>query len=100
MNNSVEVIKALLYKLCMLGFPIDGPKNILCDNRAVCANMMCLESTLTKKHHTVDYHLSQESVAAGTSRVSKEHISTNLGDFLTKNMASPRREYLFDRFAY
>ena len=38
MNNAVDIIEALRYKLRMFGVPIDGSKNIFCDTGAVCVN--------------------------------------------------------------
>ena len=35
LNNAVELIAALRYKLRMFGVPVDVPSNILCDNEAV-----------------------------------------------------------------
>jgi hypothetical protein len=100
MKNAVKMIEALHYKLRMFGIPVDGPTNILCDNGAVCANTTRPESTLTKKHHSIDYHPSREAAAAGTVRVSKEHTSTTLADIFTKTMATPKRERLLHRFTY
>jgi hypothetical protein len=84
----------------MFGVPIEGPTNVFCDNEAVCKNTARPESTLTKKHHSIVYHRSQEAVAAGTVRVSKEDSLTNLADIFTKTMAAPKRENLLDSFAY
>ena len=99
MKNAVEMTEALRYKLRMFGVPIDGPTNIFCDNGSVCANATKPESTLTKKHHSsIAHHRTREAVAAGTVRVSKEHVSTNLADVFTKTMAAPKREDLLDRF--
>jgi hypothetical protein len=100
MKNAVEMIEALRYKLRMFGVPIDGPTNIFCDNGAVVVNTTRPEWTLSKKHHSIAYHRVRESVAAGTSRVSKEHTSTNLADLFTKTMPAPRREDLLDSFTY
>jgi hypothetical protein len=76
MKNAVEMIEALRYKLRMFGVPIEGPTNVFCDNEAVCKNTTRPESTLTKKDHSIAYHRSQEAVAAGTVRVSKEDTLT------------------------
>ena len=74
MKNAVEIIEVLRYKLRVFGFPINGSTNIFCGNGAVCVNKTWPELTLSKKHHIIAYHHSQEAVASGTSRVSKEHI--------------------------
>ena len=88
MKDAVEIIEALCYKLRMFGVPIDGSTNIFCDNGAVCVNTTRYESTLPKKHHSISYHRTQEAVAAGKVRVSKEHTSTNLTELLNKTMAA------------
>ena len=84
MKNTVEMIEALRYKLRMFGVPNEGPTNVFCDKEAVCKNMTRPKSTLTKKHHSIAYHRSQEAVAAGTVRVSKEDT------LATWQMFSPR----------
>jgi hypothetical protein len=84
----------------MFGVPIEGLRNVFCDNEAVCKNRTRPESTLTKKHHSIAYHQSREAVAAGTVRVSKEDTLTNLADIFTKTMAAPKRENLLDSFTY
>ncbi len=100
MKNAVEMIEGQSCKLRMVGVPRDGPKNVFCDNGAVCVNTTKPESTLSKKHHSIAYHRAREAVAAGAIRVSKEHTLTNLADLFTKMMAAPKREDLLDRFAH
>ena len=57
MRISIEMIEGLRYKLCMLGVPIDGGCNILCDNNGVVLNSRTVpESKLKKKHAAVNYH--------------------------------------------
>ena len=91
-NNSVEIVEDLIYNFLMFGVSIDGPTKKICDNWSIYSNMIRTESTLTNKHHSIAYHHTQEEVPAGTIRVSKYHISTNLDYVLTKTMVSPRRE--------
>jgi hypothetical protein len=101
MKNAVKMIEALWYKLRMFGVPIEGPTNVFCDNKAVCKNITRPESILTKKHHSIAYHRSQEAVAAGTTvKVSKEDTLTNLAGIFTKTMAAPKRRNLLDSFTY
>jgi hypothetical protein len=56
MKNVVEMIETLRCKLRMFRVPIEGPTNVFCDNGAVCANATRLESSLTKKHHSIACH--------------------------------------------
>ena len=100
MNNAVEIIEVLRYKLRMFGVPIDGSMNVFCDNGAVCANTTRPELTLLKKHHSIAYYRAREPVASGTVRVSKDHISTKMADLLTKRMAAPKREGITKKNTY
>ena len=49
------MIKVLRYKLRIFSVPIDGAANVYCDNEAVYKNIVLLESTLKKKHHSIAY---------------------------------------------
>ena len=84
----------------MFGVPINRPTNIFCDNGAIYANTKRLELTLTKKHHSIDYHPNQEEVTSGTVRVFKYHTSKNLADEFTKTMSAPSRDLILDHFMY
>ena len=68
----------------MFGCPIAGAANVYCDNRGVVTNTSVPESTLSKKHNSINYHVIRETVAAGIMRVAKENTLTNLADALTK----------------
>ena len=100
MRIAVELIESLRYKLRMFGIPIDGPTNVYCDNEAVTKNSIFPESTLKKKHNSIAYHRTQEAVAAGTIRVTKEDGKTNLADVLTKLLPQATKDFLCDRFMY
>ena len=77
MRIAVELIEALRYKLRMMGVPIEGSCNVLCDNELVVKNVKRPESACQKKHNLVAYHKSRESIAAGIIRVAKESGLTN-----------------------
>ena len=100
LKNGVELVEALRYKLRMFGTPIEGATNIYCENEAVYNNCSIPESTLRKKHHSIDYHRNREAVAAGTCRIAREDLKTNLSDLFTKILSSIVREELLDRFIY
>ena len=80
-------IVALRIKLMSIGVPLKGPTNVLCDNQGVVMNTSIPESTLSKKHNSINYHIIREAAAAGILRVGKEDTGTNLADALTKLMA-------------
>ena len=49
MRIAIEKVKAMRYKLRMMGVPIDGPANIFADNESVVKSSMNPESTLTSQ---------------------------------------------------
>ena len=100
MRNAVDIIEGLRYKLRMFGVDIDGPTNVFCDNEAVTKNCGIPESTLKKKHHSINYHRNREAVAAGTIRIVKEDTKTNLSDLFTKILPAFIRNALLDKFMY
>ncbi|GFH49008.1 pol protein [Chaetoceros tenuissimus] len=48
---AVEMVEALRYKLRCFGVPIDGPTEVLCDNRSGVTNSSVPASTLNKHHN-------------------------------------------------
>jgi hypothetical protein len=79
-----ELIVVLRYKLRMFGVPIDRPANVFCGNRGVVLNASLPESTLQKKHNSINYHAVREAAAAEILRVGNEDGETNISDILTK----------------
>jgi len=100
LRHAVDLIEALRYKLRMFGVPIEGPTNVFCDNEAVTKNCSIPESTLKKKHHSINYHRNREAVAAGTIRIAHEDSATNLADVFTKVLQAFKRNDLLDKFTY
>jgi hypothetical protein len=94
------MIAALRIKLRLFGVPLLGPASVLCDNQGVVKNTNIPESTLTKKHNAINYHIVREAAAMGMLRVGKEDTDTNLADLLTKVLSQPRREKLIMRIMY
>ena len=73
----------------MMGFPIEGPTSLFCDNSAVVINTTTPESTLKRKHTSISYHRCREAQAADIIQITKEGTRTNLADLLTKLVAGP-----------
>ena len=61
---ATELTMAMRYRLRMLGVPIDGPADLLGDNKSVITNCTIPSSTLKKKHNAIAYHRVREAVAA------------------------------------
>jgi hypothetical protein len=96
----MELIKALCYKLCMFGTPINRTANLYCDNNSFVINTSHPQSTLNKKHNAIAYHKVQEAVAAGTVHVGKEDSSTNITDMLTKILSGTKLKDLCTRVLF
>jgi len=79
-----EMVEALRYKLRCFGVPMDGPVDIMCDNRSVVINSSAPTSMLNKRHNTICYHKVREAQAAGTIRVGWIKGYYNLADLFTK----------------
>ena len=88
---------AQIYKLRMFGVPINGPASIMCDNQGV---VKIPDSTLTKHHKAINYHIIHEAVAAGIIKIGKEDTKSNLADLLTKVLSQEQRNQLLSYMTY
>ncbi len=99
MKQAVEMIKALKYKLLMFGIEIMDTK-IFGDNNSVILNASVPESTLKKKHHSVNYNYVREAVAAGMALIYKVDTGSNLADLFTKLLNKETRKDLVQGILY
>ena len=79
----------------MTGVPLDGPTNMFADNESVVKASMNPESTLSKKHVSIAYHLTREAFAAKILNVYFIPSKENLADLLTKVLPVGDRKNLF-----
>ena len=100
MRQAKEMIVALRYKLRMFGVPISGPAAIMCDNQGVVKNASIPDSTLTKRHNAINYHVIREAAAAGIIKIGKEDTKSNLADLFTKVLPQERRNQLLSYMTY
>lgn len=84
MQIAIKLIERLRYNLRIMGVPIQGSCNVICDNKSVVKNVLRPDSACKKKHNLVAYHKLRESIAAKIIRVTKESGTTNIADILTK----------------
>ena len=94
MRIARDLISALRIKLKSFGIPILGPANVYADNNAVVKNTSIPESTLNKKHNSINYHIVREAVAAKMMRIAKEDTETNIADAFTKLLHTNRKREL------
>ena len=86
---AVETTMEFRYKLRMMGIPIQGPSQVLCDNKSVVLNTMLPSSTLRTKHNAIAYHRVREAVAAQIVRIRHIDGKENIADILTKATDGP-----------
>ena len=94
MKYGMEKLRALRYKLRMMGVRVDAPSYIYGDNQAVVMNTQRPESQLGKKNNSICYHFARESVAMGESLVTHIETANNYADLMTKVLYGGRRRFL------
>lgn len=87
---ATELVKALRYKLRMMGIPLEGSANVLVDNDTVVKNATIPSSTLQKKHNAICYHFVREAVAWEIIRMAFVPSSENLADMFTKMLGATK----------
>ena len=75
MSIAIEKVKALRYKLCMMGVPIEGPASVFADNESVVK--------------------SSEAFVANTVNIFFISLRENLADLLTKVLSINVHQNLF-----
>ena len=90
---ATDMIEALRYKLRCFGIPIDGPAEVLCDNKSVVTNASVPVSVLNKRHNAICYHRVREAQAAMIIKTGWIPGDLNLADLLTKTtMAGNKKD--------
>ena len=84
MKAGVEALRAIRYKLRMMGVPLEGPSYVYGDNMSVIYNTSKPESTLKKKAHAICYHACREAVAMGEILTGHVRSENNPADLATK----------------
>ena len=98
MRLAVEMIKALKYKLWIFGIEImEDETKIFGDKNAVIINTSVPESTLKKKHHSINYNYVRESIAAGIVLIFKVDTGSNLEDLFTKLVNKVKRKQIIQK---
>ena len=95
MQLAVAMIKALKYKLWMFGIEImEGETKLYGDNNAVILNTSVPESTLKKKHRSMNYNYVRE---AGVALIFKVDTGSNLADLFTKLLGKVKRKEIVQK---
>ena len=91
LKTAVELTEGIVYKLKMMGVPVEGHAFIMGDNMSVISNSSIPESMLKKKSNSIAYHYVRERCAMDFCRIVYENTKTNLADMLTKVQSGPER---------
>ena len=101
MKQCCEYIRGLRYKLRMMGIQICGPAYVYGDNQSVLSNTSCPESKLSKKHHSIAYHVVREGVARNEWLTGYVKSENNSSDTLTKTVpAGEKRDRLVSHYLW
>ena len=101
MKLGVEHIRALRYKLRMMGVPLAGPTYVYGDNMSVIHNTQRPESTLKKKSNSICYHFCRESVAMEETMTAHVRSEENPADLATKcSPGGMKRAHLVSKVLY
>jgi hypothetical protein len=84
MENGIETVRGLRYKLRMMGVPLSGPCYVYGDNMSVIHNTQRPEYMLKKKYNIICYHVARESVAMGECIIAHVCSENNPADICTK----------------
>ena len=100
MKTAVELTEGIIYKLRMMGIPVETPAVIKGDNQSVITNSIVPSSMLQKRSNSIAYHFVREKAAMGVVCIVYVHTSENLADMLTKPQAGPVRMKLVKAVLY
>ena len=100
MRSCLESVKAIRYKLRMMGVPLDGPAVCWCDNQSVANGASIPEQKLSKKHLGICYHAVREASAAKIWLVGFIEGKDNIADCLTKVLSGTNLEKQVNRWMY
>ena len=67
------------------------------DNNAVIINNLVPESTLRKKHHSINYYYVRESISAGIVLIFKVDTGSNLSDLFKKLVDRVKRKEIIQK---
>jgi len=100
LKTGVELLEGLIYKLQMMGVPIEGYCHTCVDNMSVVNNMSVPESVLKKKSNSIAYHYVRSKCAEDILRITYENRKTNLADILTKVQVGSTKKAFWDKIMF
>ena len=93
-KTALEIVEGLIYKLRMLGVPLEGPARFFCDNEAVVKSGSYPKIMLLKKTASIAFHQIREAVASSKILLYYEKSSSDIADLFTKLLPKYKRQEL------
>ena len=75
MKQAMDILEGLIYKLRMIGIPVEGEARVMCDNMAAVKSGSNPDARLQKKHNSIAFHRIREAVAAGGVLIYHEKVT-------------------------
>jgi len=83
-----------------LSIPIEGPANVLVDNKNIMKNSTIPSSTLQGKHNAICYHYVREAVTSNIMKIAHIPSEQNLADMFTKMLGATKLHVLCQQILY
>ena len=101
MNQSVEYVWGICYRICMFGIPLEEPTSVYGNNQSVISKNILPASTLKNKSNPIDFNFVQEGCARDEWREMYVNTHENHTDLLKKPLPSGDKRWRFvRRFLY
>ena len=79
----------------MMGVPLHGATNVVCDNKYIVDSACKSEPTLKKNNISLIYHKCREIFAVGMIKIYFQFSEDNLADLLTKVFSVVKKKNIF-----
>ena len=100
MKHSIEALRGVSHKLCMMGVAVNGPSYVFGESILVVTNVSKPELTLSKKSDAICYHSVREALAMGEALVAHIPTRSNLDDLFTKILYGFHQRFLVSRMLW
>jgi hypothetical protein len=93
MENGIETVRWIRFKLRMIGVPLSIACFVYEDNMSVIQNTQCPEYALKNKSNSILYHISREPDAMCESIMTHVSSENNPADIITNVVPAGQKRY-------
>ena len=97
MNQAVECVQGICYKIRMLGIPCEETTFVYVDNQSVLTNTSVPTSTLKKKSNSIAFRFVQEGCVSDEWRTTYVNTNGKQSYLFTKLLSSGDKRWHFVR---